>query len=705
MAAKSVIYNNTIPATIMQLPVIEQHARKNAGRISLITAIFLLVNACINYWFDLMYSFYAVLVTGLVLLINLLYIHRRWPLTGRYLLLAASLLCVVVLNYAEGRITGSYLYLFLYLIIANFIFSYREKVHIIIAYITLLAALVAIFGYLPVHSAVQFITPADEDFNFKINLYASFIFGSLLVIRLLKLNHDNLTDMEEQGQLLHTIYHSSLDAVFIIDAESNLISGCNENALQLFLFPDSDSVTGQSMSALFANPVMLAQNNPELYAPATSWRGEADCIMHDSTVFPGYLSMVSFVNKDRHYKKISIFDISSIRKIQDQLIEAKEKAEDAARAKSRFLSNMSHELRTPLNGIIGTANLLLQEQDLPEALNKHFTLLRYSSEHMLGLVNDVLDFSKIEAGKMQLTREVFNLDGLLQRLCLMLKPQFEVKNVAFSCEVDPLLNRNFTGDMLRINQVLSNIISNACKFTASGTVTVRVSQQRRLNDHTTVYFEVADTGIGIPDDKLAMIFESFSQGDNATTRKYGGTGLGLAISKRIVALHSGSLQVKNNPSGGCCFYFTLNLTNAAPAAAADTYDYVLTPLEGLRLLIAEDNAVNMMIAVRFLEKWKATVVQAANGKEAMTLFKQQPFDIVVADLEMPEMDGYQLLNAIRRIDNNIPVIAFTAAVYEDMIADLHQKGFTDYIQKPFRPEELHRKLLTNTNHLSVVNTI
>jgi signal transduction histidine kinase len=669
-------------------------ARQNIKRISWLAILFMLINGIINYVLDYTISLTIIASTIPLLIINVLVVFPRNILLARYLFLIVMLTCIVLLSISEGLVSGNYLYLFLFLIIANFIFNYREKVHIAATCALLLLGLILIMLLSPKHSTLQQMDSNSENTNFALNMFASFFFGSVLVFRLLKINFSKLTIIEEQSQLLHTVYHSSLDAVFIIELPGNQITDCNENSLKLFSLQDSGVVKGEHMSVLFVPPYNNPLLSPGLYLPYDAWQGEADCITRDGIIFPGYISVVPFANKGVQFKKISILDISQIRKVQDQLIEARNKAEEATNVKSRFLSNMSHELRTPLNGIIGTANLLLEEKNLPENLENHFTLLKYSSEHMLELVNNVLDFSKIEADKMELTNETFNLENLIHRLYYMFCPQYDTKKIDFSYKVDPELNRSFTGDSLRIGQVLSNILANACKFTSKGFVNITVKQVSQQDTFTTVYFEVSDTGIGIPEDKHLLIFESFGQADTATTRKFGGTGLGLAISKRIVEAYGGNLQVKNNSSGGSTFYFTLQLNhcNQKPPPQQQSPNN-MTSLKGLRLLIAEDNPVNMMIAVRFMEKWDINPVEANNGVKALAFFEQHEFDVILADLEMPEMDGYQLLESVKRTNSNIPIIAFTAAIYENMQEDLKQKGFTDYLQKPFNPAELHHKLM------------
>jgi nitrogen-specific signal transduction histidine kinase/ActR/RegA family two-component response regulator len=399
------------------------------------------------------------------------------------------------------------------------------------------------------------------------------------------------------------------------------------------------------------------------------------------------------------YKKINILDISDIKQAQAALQTAKEKAEQAVFARTRFVSNMSHELRTPLNGIIGAANLIMQNSFRSEE-KQYFDVLKYSSEHMLNLINQVLDFSKIEAGKMDLEKTNFDLHKLIDNIHSLFKGQFEEKNLNLEVTFDEQLsNRTFIGDPTRLSQVLTNLISNAHKFTTSGKVTLSVMQVTRNSHACTIRFFVQDSGIGIPPEKQVHIFDSFTQVESATTRKFGGTGLGLTISSKIVELCGGKLEVDSKPGQGSCFYFTIQLGMHNEQKTYVNEDKVkeLPSLKGIRILLAEDNPINMMIAKAVLDKWEIKITEAVNGKEALDKYNDEDYDLLLLDLEMPEMDGFELLDNIRKRNPNIPAIAFTAALFENMQAHLINKGFTDYVQKPFRPEDLHAKILRYVN--------
>jgi signal transduction histidine kinase len=375
-----------------------------------------------------------------------------------------------------------------------------------------------------------------------------------------------------------------------------------------------------------------------------------------------------------------------------QMIKAREAAEESTRVKSMFLSNMSHELRTPLNGIIGTANLLLDEDCLP-AQKEHLDVLRYSSGHMLTLINDILDFNKIDANKIDLQYNPVSLAELLNRLESVFARQFAAQGLHFTIQKSPLLQDiKVLADETRLTQVLNNLLANALKFTHKGEVTLSATVAAQKSDLLTVDFTVTDTGIGIPLRKQDKIFDSFTQADTQTTRQYGGTGLGLSISKKIVAALGGELLVKSTPGRGSNFYFTLSFTRSLQPFIPVRKKQLFEPLKGMRLLIAEDNPINMKVARKFLQGWNITIAEAVNGLEAVEKSRNGEFDALLLDLEMPEMDGYTALHEIRRFNKDIPAIAFSAAMFPNIKAQLEEKGFNDFVTKPFRPEDLYQKI-------------
>jgi len=386
---------------------------------------------------------------------------------------------------------------------------------------------------------------------------------------------------------------------------------------------------------------------------------------------------------------------ANLRKAEMELLKAKKKAEVAANTKSRFLSNMSHELRTPLNGIIGVSNLLSQESYMPHQ-KQSLDILRYSSEHMMTLINDILDYHKIEAGKLELEMRPVNIMKFMNRIINQFSGQIQLKGLQFNTAIDIHLDNEMFTDDTRLNQILNNLLSNAIKFTETGSISLTAKQLHSTSERATVQFVVKDTGIGIPELKHREIFRSFTQADIDTTRKYGGTGLGLTISKRLINMFNSELMLKSQEGRGSEFFFTvvLRINQENKLYIEEDHSRQLASLEGVRILIAEDNKVNMSIAKRFMNKWGIVVEEAVNGKEAVERFRNGSYDLMLIDLEMPEMDGPSALKEIRRFNKSVPAMAFTAAVYDNMENDLLKKGFVDYIRKPFRPEVLHNKIAT-----------
>jgi signal transduction histidine kinase len=379
-------------------------------------------------------------------------------------------------------------------------------------------------------------------------------------------------------------------------------------------------------------------------------------------------------------------------KNEAQLTKAKDFAEESAKAKLQFLSNMSHELRTPLNGIIGTTNLLHTEEHNQQQ-KEHYDLLKFSSNQMLNLVNDVLDFSKIESGKIELEQRKFNIETFIKNIYNSFAQQFESKGLYFKLATDDDLNINVISDDIRLSQILNNLLSNALKFTHTGDVTLGVKTTILNKEKISIAFSITDTGIGIPPSKINTVFESFMQADLNTTRKYGGTGLGLSISKKLTEVFNSSLKVQSEVNKGSTFYFDIIfIKNENNIQVMEAVIESIKPLNGLKVLIAEDNKINMLIARKFLIKWGVQLTEAVNGKEAIAYCKSNSYDIVLLDLEMPEADGYMALQEIRKMHPTIPAMAFTAATFENIEQALLQKGFNDYILKPFVPHELNARL-------------
>jgi PAS domain S-box-containing protein len=646
---------------------------------------------------ELLVSAFVNLV-GTAVLVLAFYLNRDGKHEkAKWIAIAAINLHQLSVSYVEGIRSGQYLLVFPLLLALIFVIDLKKNLNeLIITSIVTLLSMAFIFILAPYVNPLQKISSGTYSGIFASNLATSLLLTTVFSYIILKTMGRHEDKILDEKKLTDTIYDTSLDAVFIVDMADLMIIDCNKRALNVFGHKDKELLIKQPVQHLLGQPMLehIMNLNSTEFSKHAPWYGNMDFERAEDEIFYAYVNIVPFHHQNNHYCKISILDITEIKVAEFEILKAKERAEKAAKIKARFLSNMSHELRTPLNAIIGTSNILLQEEYLPSQ-KESFTVLQNSSEHMLQLVNDILDLSKLEAGKMELEKIPFNLKDFMNKV----SSSFKGRNpeISFVVDVDPQLDLEIISDETRLHQILNNLLSNAWKFTQKGTITVTAKAESGPNQEVSVRFSVADTGIGIPTTKLKQIFDSFTQADAETTRKYGGTGLGLAICKYLVNKMGGEIQVESEVDKGSCFHFTLNFSvNAKKAYVNEASLKQLNGLDGLRVLLAEDNPVNMMVAKRFLQKWNLSVDEAINGLEAVELYENNKYDLLLIDLEMPEMDGNEVVAYIRKKDQEIPIVAFTAAVYDDMQADLLKKGFTEFIPKPFRPEDLHKKILQLT---------
>ncbi len=602
------------------------------------------------------------------------------------------------MNYMEGLRAGDYLLYFPYFLVMTFVINPKKNFsELKFVYLLTIISVLVCFNVSPYENHYQVRIVGMFARLYNSNLSISLTLTTFFSYAIFRVNMDNEDAILKEKQFVDTIYNTSLDGVLIMDALSRMIAGCNNRVCEMLNIAHKKEIVGSSIESWFTtdhnklfNEIEKRLANNEI----KDWQGELSLTSKDR-IFFAFVNIVPFFDNEQLFFKISILDLSEVKTAQFELMKAKQKAEVASEAKSRFLSNMSHELRTPLNGIIGTSNLLLQEDYLPEQKSQ-LDILKYSSEHMMMLINEILDFNKIEAGKLQLGNGPVDLKEFLKKISLQFAAQAQAKGLTFKTDVDESLDIEVITDETRLNQVFSNLLSNAIKFTHQGEIVLVARKIFSTSQKATIQFMVKDTGIGIPANKQQEIFESFTQADVNTTRKYGGTGLGLAITKKLVHLFHGDLLLESEEKRGSTFHFTLKLQineNRKQYINEEKVKHLFS-FPGVKVMVAEDNAINMSIARRFLTKWGIEVKEAYNGKEAVALFAKNHFDLILIDLEMPEMDGLTALGEIKKLNPAIPAIAFTAAVYENMRADLLSKGFMEFVPKPFRPEDLHNKIAT-----------
>ncbi|MEP6748758.1 MAG: response regulator [Bacteroidota bacterium] len=664
---------------------------------------FIILALLVNCFSVGIYIYHTLYISGLInvtsaylFLLAYYFNYRRRLEAGRILSIININLYLIIICHVEGLRAGGYLLYFPYFLALTFVVSIRRNFQelLLICGITLVSLLICILGN-PQVNDIQIMKESMYANLYNSNLFVSLAATIFFSYAILRLNKENEVTILQEKKFGDTIFNTSLDGVFIIFNESDTIANCNHRALELFEAGNLSEMEGTSVSSWFSAEHVKHFSSVEqsVTENTKNWQGELAFNTKNGKKFYGYVSIVPFTYKGIRYTKVSILDISDVKLTEFALMKAKQKAEEAANIKSRFLSNMSHELRTPLNGIIGASNLLLYENYL-EGQKPQLEILKYSSEHMMLLINDILDYNKIEAGKLQLEEAPVNISHLSSRIAAQFSPQITAKGLHFYTEIDEELDLEVITDQTRLNQVLSNLLSNAIKFTKEGSICLIVKRLFASSSKVTIQFMVVDTGIGIPKEKQKEIFASFTQAEIDTTRKYGGTGLGLSISKELVHMFNSDLVVESTPGKGSVFQFTtewkINMHRKMYINEEKAKD--LVPLNGTRILLAEDNPVNMAIAKRFLQKWGVELTEAVNGKLAVEAFKTGEFDLVLLDLEMPEMDGATALKEIKKINLEVPILAFTAAAYDNMLADLLQKGFIDFIPKPFRPEDLHNKI-------------
>ena len=396
----------------------------------------------------------------------------------------------------------------------------------------------------------------------------------------------------------------------------------------------------------------------------------------------------------------SLVDVTKLKETELELIKAQKAMRKAIAAKEDFLSTMSHEIRTPLNGVIGISNVLVMDNHL-DSQKENLKVLKYSSEHLLALINDILDYNKMEGGQIEIENVEFNFKTLIKSIKRNFKFQAGEKGVDFTVEVDHKIPKVLKGDSTRLSQVLNNLLSNAIKFTHEGEINLTIEKVSEKDETVSLLFQVQDTGIGISIDKLDRIFEKFKQADSSISSMYGGSGLGLAICKKLLLLQNSDLKVKSVPNIGSKFYFVLTFEKTAPdsdnSSASTRFQPKPELFKGIKVLVAEDNSINQIVIGKFLDKWEIDYDVVDNGRKAVESYKENHYDLILMDLQMPKMNGYEASKEILNIadvrSKKIPIVALTASAQLDVKFKAETIGMTGFVTKPFKSADLYNTIL------------
>ncbi|MFT2007919.1 response regulator [Pontibacter sp. 13R65] len=495
---------------------------------------------------------------------------------------------------------------------------------------------------------------------------------------------------------MQSIYQGVVDMLVILNPDMT-VRTVNEAFEELLELKEED-IVGHRISELVHPSDAIRLN-----AALTKFRREGKCLNAELLlqpkvshhILPASCSFSYLMNSRREIDGILIIakDISEIKRTERELKEAKNKAEAANEAKSNFLSSMSHEIRTPLNGIMGFTELLMQTE-LNKSQRQYLNLIKTSGSTLTKLLSDILDLHRIEQDKIFLELIPFDLRSIASANLEPYKHLALGKNISFTYYFDEAIPEIVIGDPNRINQVLINLVSNAIKFTETGEITVHHRVDKLEDEHLVLTCTVTDTGVGIPSSKQAIIFDSFTQSDQSTSRRYGGFGLGLAISKKLVNILDGEMGVISplpGQSKGSSFWFTVKLKAAeiqTEDAADDQPDIDFKLKEEKQILVVDDNEINMFLMQDILENFGARVSTAQSGEEAIKLAQETPFDIVFMDIQMPDIDGLEATALLRKAGFKGTIIAFSANAYKDDIHKSLAAGMNDHLCKPFTQEDL-----------------
>jgi signal transduction histidine kinase/CheY-like chemotaxis protein/PAS domain-containing protein len=624
-------------------------------------------------------------------------VHYNKSNIAKYLFLLIIYLTISWYDHFYGKYAYTSLYFFAFLPTAFNIFSVRRNTITVIIYLLMPLGFVLFaefYGYKNFSTNIwsDVITNQMRITNVVISFMLFALYSAYMILN----SGFKQNKLITQSVGLQTTLDNAIGAIWSIDANYNILA-VNKAFLEFTQkeFGVHKISLGANLKAFVSSSIMPATLKNHYQKVLEG------CSMFENFEFNGKvfeLKSSPIIEATSNKVVGATFNCRDITKkvaADEILLQAKQKAEEASHAKERFLSNMSHELRTPLNGIVGITNIMLDEVYLPQQ-KQNFETLKTLSDHTLGVVNNILDISKIDAEKTILNDNRFNLILFIKKLQSIFENTAKLKKIDFGIEVEGDADIFLRGDEIKLSQVLINLLGNSIKFTEKGfsKLNIKINENRVESGFTNLYFSVSDSGIGIHKKHQEKIFESFTQADENTTRKFGGSGLGITISEKILHLMNSKLHVESELGKGSTFSFEIALKKSSfiPKNKLDLKNTTDYSLPNTNILLAEDNKINQIVAKRFLEKWNAMVTIVENGKQAVEAALANQYDIILMDLDMPIMDGYEATALIKEQNSSIPIIALTAASFENMQEYLIKKGFVDVVQKPFMPDEFYKKL-------------
>lgn len=520
---------------------------------------------------------------------------------------------------------------------------------------------------------------------------------------------------QEQIRLLESVVVNANDAVFIAqDIEGSIRIIYINRAFEEMTGYNEKAIIGRSAYVLAGEQSNKKEVDKITNAIFNKKDVKSELMLYrkDGSTFWGSLSMVALKDElGRMSHVVAILrDVSERKKAEQELIEAKQAAERARAAEQQFLASMSHEIRTPMNAVIGMTHLLF-DTNPTEKQKEYLQALKFSADSLMGIISDILDLSKIEANKIEFEERQFNLFELILSLQKAFLFRLKEKDVKVVTDLDLSIENDVIGDPTRLNQILTNLLGNAAKFTEKGEIGLVVRLLEHKDGIYNIEFKAFDTGIGIAKDQLGNIFQNFKQANNQITRKYGGTGLGLPIVKSLVEMQGGKIWVESTVGEGTTFIFRLPFKDSGITSVAKSTDVARTVVHGeasishLNILVAEDNPMNQKLISEILNRWKCQYDIALNGQEAIQMLEKNRYDIILMDVNMPIMDGYTATEEIRKSDNHtikkIPIIALTAAALSSEKEKVFTVGMNEYVTKPFVPAQLKEVILKLTSNVSV----